>query len=533
MDGKTQMTVDAIKSIPLRPRASGAVVLFVMVLGTLPVFWLGLASLGQAWMTPEYSHGPLIPLISLFLFLRELRDTPAPPRPQDCRPGLLVVGLGLLLAAFGNIAGIPDIVTYGLILWLAGVVLICMGWQDGRRHQLAVFHLVFMLPLPQFLYWKLTIFLQALSSELGTWFIRLADIPVYQDGNVIDLGPYKLLVAEACSGLRYLFPILSFSYLMAILYRGPLWHKLLLFAMAAPLCVVMNAVRIGVIGVLVNFKGIDAAEGFLHLFEGWVIFAACIGVLMLTAVALQHLALGRAKWSQGLDLEFAGLGQQAARVVQMRASPVLVLAAAMGMVASTAFVLAPQPPHDPPPRAVFSIFPDRLGPWSGVQFALEPATAEVLGATDYINSSYHHDHTGREVQFFSAWYASQTAGQGIHSPEVCLPGAGWEIFALVPLKVRVPGSVYGTFTLNRAIIENGLDRQLVYFWFEQRGRRVTHDFAAKLTVLRDGLMTGRTDGALVRFLTPIAADEDVRVADARLQSFMAETLTHLPLYVPE
>ena len=150
-------------------------------------------------------------------------------------------------------------------------------------------HLIFMLPLPQFVYWKLSIFLQLVSSELGVWFVQLAGVPVFLEGNVIDLGVYKLQVAEACSGLRYLFPILSFSYLFAILYRGPIWHKAVLLLMAAPLTVFMNSVRIGMIGVLVNSYGIGQAEGFLHFFEGWVIFGACIGLLFLVAVALQRL----------------------------------------------------------------------------------------------------------------------------------------------------------------------------------------------------------------------------------------------------
>jgi exosortase/archaeosortase family protein len=68
-------------------------------------------------------------------------------------------------------------------------------------------------------------------------------------------------VAEACAGLRYLFPILSFTYLFAILYRGPMWHKAVLFLLAAPLTVLMNSFRIGMIGVLVNQYGIEHAEG--------------------------------------------------------------------------------------------------------------------------------------------------------------------------------------------------------------------------------------------------------------------------------
>jgi len=233
----------------------------LLLLGSIPVFWIGIVSLGAAWSTPEYSHGPLIPIISLYLFLRELRDMP-PPNPvvHDRWPGVAVIAVALTIAILGNLARIPDIVTYAMIIWTGGVMLTVFGWQRGKYHQLPVLHLVFMLPLPQFVYWKLTIFLQWISSELGVWFVQMAGVSVFIEGNIIDLGVYKLQVAEACSGLRYLFPILSFSYLFALLYRGPIWHKVVLLVSAAPLTVLMNSIRIGVIGVLVNQHGIEQEE---------------------------------------------------------------------------------------------------------------------------------------------------------------------------------------------------------------------------------------------------------------------------------
>jgi len=97
----------------------------------------------------------------------------------------------------------------------------------------------------------------------------------------------------------------------------------------------------------------------------------------------------------------------------------------------------------------------------------------------------------------------------------------------------MPETVYGSFEVNRAIIQKGLSRQLVYYWFEQRGRRMTNDFAAKLTVVGDSLVRGRTDGALVRYVTPIMDREPEEDADSRIQALMAETLPHLPRFVPE
>ncbi|WP_146592179.1 VPLPA-CTERM-specific exosortase XrtD [Puniceibacterium confluentis] len=514
----------------------GIVLFAALIAVALPIFWLGFQSLGAAWLTPEYSHGPLIPLISLYLFLRELRQ--APPHDPGARvnrwPGILVIAAGLVLGIFGNLVQIPDVVTYALIVWVGGVVLTGFGWQRGKTHQLPVLHLVFMLPLPQFVYWQLTIFLQLVSSELGVWFIELAGIPVFLEGNVIDLGVYKLQVAEACSGLRYLFPILSFSYLFAILYRGPFWHKVVMFAMAAPLTVFMNSFRIGMIGVLVNSYGIGQAEGFLHFFEGWVIFGACIAILFLTAVLLQRLTPSPLSLRDTIDMDFDGLGAQAARVLSIAPARGIVIATLTSLAVTAAFLLTPAPDRVLPGRDSFALFPRGIGDWNSFTIPLEPETAKVLNASDHINAVFARPGQPEAyVNFFAAYYDKQTEGSGIHSPEVCLPVGGWEVFSIDPTEVTVRDTVYGSFTLNRAVIEKGLSRQLVYYWFEQRGKRMTNDYLAKADVVWDSLTIGRTDGALVRFVTPILRGEAEAEADARLQGFMGELLPRLPRFIPE
>jgi len=520
------------------PRITPGSALFgLLIAASLPLFWIGFVALVEAWSTAEYSHGPLIPLISLYLFLRELRQSP-PLRPAsevtDRWPGIAVIAFALGGAALGNLMHIADIVTYAFILWVAGVVLVGFGWKRGRTHQLPVLHLIFMLPLPQVLYWKLTITLQFISSQVGVWFVDLAQIPVYLDGNIIDLGVYKLQVAEACSGLRYLFPILSFSYLFAILYRGPVWHKAVLLLAAAPITVFMNAFRIGVIGILVNAYGIEQAEGFLHAFEGWVIFGACVGILMLMAVGLQRLTPDPLPFRDAIDVDFEGFGAHLSRGLRMAASPALVTAVGLTGLASAYQFASPGRGEVILDRDPFSLFPRQLDDWSGAARVLEPDIVEILDADDYYLADYIAPGGAAPANMFVAWYADQTAGGGIHSPEVCLPAGGWEIFTLTQTRLSladVPG--YGDFPVNRAIIQKGFDKQLVYYWFEQRGTRLTGDFAAKLNTLRDRLRTGRADGALVRFITPIGPDETEATAEARLQDLMAESLTRLPRFVPD
>ncbi|WP_175478903.1 VPLPA-CTERM-specific exosortase XrtD [Rubrimonas cliftonensis] len=495
------------------------------------MFWSGLVSLVDAWSVPEYSHGPIIPLISTFLFLREMRAAPPVDRPVTDRwPGVAVLALGLLMGLLGNLVRIPDITTYGFMVWIAGLVLISFGLRRGAIFWPAILHLVFMLPLPQFVYWQVSVGLQAVSSQIGVALIQAIGIPVYLDGNIIDLGLYKLQVAEACSGLRYLFPMLSFSYVFAVLYQGPVWHKIVLLASAAPITVMMNSFRIGMIGVLVNYFGIEHAEGFLHTFEGWIIFVACIVILFLEAMLLQQLTRRPKRLSETLDVEFEGLGVQARRVLDVVPSAALIAAAALTSAAAVGWAAAPEREIVRPDRELLVFFPRVIEEWRGAPRLLEPEIERVLGADDYHSAGYVSEVSGASVDMFVAYYHKQTEGNGIHSPEVCIPAGGWEVSRWRQLEVAVDGAA--PFEVNRAMIQKGLNRQLVYFWFEQRGQRLTSDYAVKAITVLDSLTTGRTDGGLVRLITPLEPGEDEALGDARLQQFMQAMLPRLSAFIP-
>jgi exosortase D (VPLPA-CTERM-specific) len=511
---------------------AGLAWLALAVVSTLPLFRPGLTGLAAEWARPEYSHGPIIPVLSFYLFLREARAVPPADAPVPDRwPGVALIGAGLALALLGNLVRIDDLVFYALIVWTAGLILTGFGWRRGRVFWPSVLHLVFMLPLPQFLYWKLNTTLQFLSSEIGVRLVAAAGVPVFLDGNVIDLGVMKLMVAEACSGLRYLFPIMSFSYVFAVLYRGPLWHRLALLASAVPIAVMMNAVRIGVIGVLVDRYGIAQAEGFLHVFEGWFIFLTCIAGLFGMAAAMRRLSGDRRPLGRAIDLDFSGLGGQLARVAATAPSRALIGAALLSAALSLAWTLAPARDAVAVARDPFALFPRQIAGWSGAGAALDPKLEAKLGADDYLAAFYRRPGEAEGIDLFLSYYADQTDGTIIHSPEVCLPAGGWEVFTIEPVAVPLKAGSR-TVPLNRAVIQNGLERQLVYYWFEGRGRRLTNDFAAKLYTVADAATRGRTDGGLVRLITPIGAGGEA-AADARLRRFLAAMADRLPRFIPE
>ena len=144
--------------------------------------------------------------------------------------------------------------------------------------------------MPHFIDSAMSLRLQLISSELGAQFIRLFGVPVYLDGNIIDLGYYKVQIVEACSGLRYIYPLLSLSFLAAYLFKAPLWQRAVIFFSAIPLTVVMNSIRIGLVGLTVSYWGAQAAEGLFHLFEGWIIFLACAAALALEIHVLARIS---------------------------------------------------------------------------------------------------------------------------------------------------------------------------------------------------------------------------------------------------
>jgi len=133
--------------------------------------------------------------------------------------GILVLGLGLLFMLLGDLAALYVVVQYGFLLSLLGIVLAFTGWKAFKLLIAPLAVLLFMIPLPNFLYQGLSAELQLISSQIGVAVIRLFGVSVYLEGNVIDLGTYKLQVVEACSGLRYLFPLTSLAFIAAYLFR--------------------------------------------------------------------------------------------------------------------------------------------------------------------------------------------------------------------------------------------------------------------------------------------------------------------------
>ena len=256
-----------------------ALLAIAAVLVSLVAFGPALLELVHRWNSQEeYSHGFLIPVVTAWL-LWSRRDALWASIGQPSLVGPALIVLAIAMHIVGVLGAIWILSQVGFVVVLIGIVLAIGGYSLLRVAFIPIAYLLFAIPLPYFIDAVLTLKLQLISSELGVFFIRLFQIPVYLDGNIIDMGVYKLQVVEACSGLRYLYPLLSLSFLAAYLFQGPLWQRTVVFLSSIPIAIGMNGFRIGLVGFLVDRWGTAMAEGALHFFEGWVIFLACSALL--------------------------------------------------------------------------------------------------------------------------------------------------------------------------------------------------------------------------------------------------------------
>jgi len=515
-------------------RLSWGLVIVALAVGLLSLwpFWDGLTEMWGWWIdSPEYSHGLLIPPVAAFLVWQQKDRLERVPFTGSWL-GVALVLLGGAALVVGQLGTVFAIVQYAYVITLCGLILSFLGWSAFRIIAVPILILLFMIPLPQFVLANLSTKLQLLSSQIGVFVIRLFDISVFLEGNVIDLGGYKLQVADACSGLRYLFPLMTLGFLMAYFYKGALWKRAVLFLSSIPITVLMNSVRIGIIGVTVEHWGIDMAEGFLHEFQGWMIFMVS-AVLMLGEIALLT-RIGREAggWRQLFGVEFPAPTPSGAPIRQRRVPVSFIAACALLVVFVGVMQLLPRPAEIYPHRASFVEFPMKLGRWTGHKDSMEGVYLDALKLDDYLLAGYG-DGAGSAVNLYMAYYTSQRKGEAVHSPRSCLPGGGWQ---LRDFDQRTMGNVKidgQPLRVNRTLIELGDQRELVYYWFQQRGRVITNEFTVKWYLFWDALTRNRTDGALVRLITVIPPGGDEAAADRRLADVAMQIAPTLTRYVPD
>lgn len=494
------------------------------------------------WLREDYSHCSLIPLVVLYMLWEKRKALNLMPSVPSWF-GFIPFGAGIGLFWVGELGG--EFYTLYLSLWLviAGFAWIILGWMKIRIIWFALVMLLAMFPFPNFLNSKILLYLKMLSSRIGVSMLQIYGVSAYREGNVIDLGLTQLQVVDACSGLRYVIPLFVLSLLLAHWFKAPLWKRIVLVFSSVPLAVMVNSLRIAITGILYDVKGVETAESFFHGFSGWLIFMLTIPVLFIEIWILKKIEGRQEQEHKELDSQFhrndrkqgndeeGYKGDPAVEIPLVPPHPTSsrwlniwkdMLCPPQFIVAIALLLLTLGISHTVdfreriPTRIPFAQFPLKIGEWKGTPQFMEQQFIDTLHFNDYIMMNYQNAQA-KDVDFYMVYYESQSKGAATHSPETCLPGSGWNFEESGTANVDLESGK--TMDVHRAFMEKGGSRQLIYFWFPQRNRILTNLVQVKIYSFWDALTRQRTDGALIRIITPVYPEEDEKDAEARLQTF--------------
>lgn len=250
--------------------AAAITILYFPVLKRLVGDWINL---------PDFSHGFLIPLISLYI-LYDKRKSFSRIMPLGCWSGLVWVVVGILLLILGELALEYFTMRFSLLFVISGCILLLLGKEYFRMVRFPIFYLIFMVPIPTLLLDKMTFPMQLLASRFSAAALYAMGIPVLQEGNILELANTSLEVAEACSGIRSLISLIALSVVFAYLTQETTIRRVILIISTFPIAIVANVFRIAGTGLLANCYGNVAAQGFFHVFSGWVLFLVALGCFM-------------------------------------------------------------------------------------------------------------------------------------------------------------------------------------------------------------------------------------------------------------
>jgi len=482
------------------------------------------------WVGPNsdqnFQHGIFVPLFALFVLWQDRKKLEAIPSSPSWA-GLPLVALSMLVLVLGVLGADIFLPRVSLLILLAGLIILYQGWTFFRAVLFPWAFLILMIPIPALLINRVTFPLQLVAAKWAAALLELVRVPVLLEGNLLTLARKQLDVAEACSGIRSLLSLVTLAIIYGYLLESRKWARVVLVCAAVPIAVAANSFRVFGTGLLVQHGYENEAEGFYHTVSGLVIFAVALVMLF----ALHRLI--SLIWKSGpvaspsvAHVEERPTGEMRTEMGAFRFGIVAVtmLATAIGLQAHSSTEIIP-------PHQSLSSLPSQIDGWKGTDSSLSKEELDKLGHPEYLLRTY--EIASQEQQWFNlyiVYFPSQRAGDTIHSPDHCLPGAGWIPTSREVIRLARPDG--SSIPVNRYVVSKLLERQLVLYWFQAHDRVITSEWQAKYYLISDSIHMNRSDGGMVRLMTPMLEGESADAAQARMMKLGLEFLPLLDSYIP-
>jgi len=467
----------------------------------------------------DYSHAFLMPFITGYL-IWEKRKSLKDAKIKPIWASFPLMVFTFLFSIYGILGSDISAARISWWLWLVCIVLFCYGLYLFKILFLPILMLGFIIPLPNCVQAPLTMSLKLASSKLAAVIIRVVNIPVYLDGNILDLGHTQLQVVDACSGLRYVLPLIALGILCAYFFQKNIWKRVVLVFLTLPIAVLMNGVRVSLTAILSQWISPKAAEGFFHGFSGWLVFLLSFSLLMVFSYILKLLPPKEVKKRQNVSNLYSNSvkthykRQERSNIIPFTITVgllVVILVASLSTSTMPKIKLANG----------MAAFPLEFKGWKGTPGSIDPKILKKSGAEEAFQATYINDKN--EIVSIYIGYRGTPFMEGeefFHSPTVCLPSSGWKVLKQEKHTIPDASPHYKEFVVRKMLVEKMGQRQLVYFWFQTKSKIAHIIFQNRFHLAIHALRKDNTYDLTVHVYTPI--EENERTAQNRLDNFIRD-----------
>nr|WP_315401257.1 exosortase B [uncultured Duganella sp.] len=484
-----------------------------------------------AWGSEKNAHGPIVMGVAfafLYFRVRQLLSLDQFERRPAPLAGAALLAAGLACYALGRSQGVLILEVGSLILVLSGITVAAFGLRTWRRMWFAFFFMLFMIPLPPSIVDMLTLPLKIAVSYATEHLLYWLGYPIARSGVILTIGPYQLLVADACAGLNSLFTLEALGLLyMNLVRHQSVVRNVVLATLIVPISFAANTIRIVFLSLITFYLGDAAGQGFLHGFSGMVLFLSALGLIIAVDSALNWIvSRGKKATPSAPAMPVVPPGMWAGLAGVRGAAGAAMLAAMLATVAVAHWMT----PVLTAGRAIGSLehdVPRAFGDWREVPGAAAQAHLstgdEGQALSDQIYDQVvmrtYVNGAGARVMLALAYAKEQRQEVKLHLPEICYPAQGYKVIALTPAALEVGA---GAALPGKQMLAAGGGRtEAVTYWTRVGDGYPQGGLAMRMQIFRDGLAGKVDDAILVRASSLIGADADAPAAYALQRQFLA------------
>lgn len=472
------------------------------------------------WSDREYSHGFIIPLVTLFLvwkkypFLKNLTPKPA------WMAGLLVIVTSGIFLLFGRAGGFTLAEAISLILLFPGIILFVWGWDHLKALALPIAYLQFMVPWTEEFISRIHWPFQLLSANLGVWLLKVFGFSVYQEDKYIQLPMAMLEVAQECSGVKFLTSVIALGIPLVYITQRSWWRGIGVVLSGVVITILANGVRVFLAGVMVNRYGPAMLHGPSHIFQGW--FVAQVGFIALFLINWAVLKIP-SRPGPKLYERWKGTYPDTSVVSVQSHCHRQVLVLSLFLIGMGGYLhLFGHPIPVQPKRTLFEL-PTEMGQWKGSNSAWLNGERYFPKADMEVVRTYRNNE-GREVHLYIGYFETQRQGKSLVSHRM---NAIRENAQEVPSNLGKDGPPF----LNRSFPNIDKKKYAAIFWYRFPSMNMTGRYKVKIKTIVDAVIHRKNNGAIILMAVPIQYEGDKNIAEKDLLAFALAMTPELREYL--